>query len=71
MKIKINCPKCGGANVKISSQGIDPTPLYKCADCSHTHRLFPDLDEGKKQAEFGLDEPETDNLDDLEEIFED
>lgn len=71
MKFNINCAKCGSDKVKISSQGTDPTPMYKCAACNHTQRLFPNLDEGKKQAEFGLEEPEVDNLDDLEEIFED
>ncbi len=51
MKVKINCPKCGAENIKITSDGNDPTPLYKCGSCGYKHRLFPEFESDKNQAE--------------------
>ncbi len=47
MKLKINCPKCGTDNIKITSEGEKPMPMYKCNKCDYQNKLFPKF-EGDK-----------------------
>jgi len=49
MKLKIECPKCGSNDVKITSEGENPIPMYKCNKCKYQHRLFPKFESDKTQ----------------------
>ncbi len=79
MKVKINCPKCGSENVKITSSGSssNPTPMYKCGKCTYTHRLFPQFSTDKvnvtaDNADADIDaDVDVDTIEDIEDSLDD
>ena len=47
MKLNITCPKCGSDNVNIVENPESKAPVYKCATCGHTKRMFPKFESDK------------------------
>ena len=47
MKLNITCPKCGSDKVSVAENAESKAPVYKCAKCGHTKRLFPKFESDK------------------------